>query len=281
MGTAELLLNLERYMDNLALEEKSVSTCRQYRQSIEQFSAWLGSCAEVTKQAVIDYKENLKAEFKPSTVNIKLSALNSLFAFLGRFDLRVKQLKIQRDTYSAQEKDLNEAEYRRLVAAARAQGNEKLSLILQTVCGTGIRISELKFITVEAIEAGEANIALKGKNRKILLPGKLCRLIKKYIKKNKLTSGPVFITRTGKPLDRSNIWRMMKKLCKNANVNPKKVFPHNLRHLFARKFYSIGHDIAKLADILGHSSINTTRIYIMTPGNEHRRQLDRMGLILA
>lgn len=165
------------------------------------------------------------------------------------------------------------------MAAAKNKGNEKLSLVIQTIGGTGIRVSELKFITVEAVENGEAYISSKGKNRKVLLPGKLCKLLKKYIRRQRLEAGSVFITRTGKPLDRSNIWRMMKALCEDAQVDPKKVFPHNLRHLFARKFYSIDHDIAKLADMLGHSSINTTRIYIMTTSREHRKQLDKMNLI--
>jgi len=308
MDTATLQAGLARYNEYMLLQEKSRATRRQYARSIAQFIGWLGgeemqpedstavgqgrpagsggaeqpqSAAEITKQTVIRYKEKLQAEYKPATVNIKLSALNSLFAFLGRVDLKVRQLKIQREAYCAQEKELTQDEYKRLVEAAKQKGNEKLALVLQTICGTGIRVSELQFVTVEAVEAGEANIALKGKNRKILLPGKLCKLLKRYIRHRKIATGPVFVTRTGRPLDRSNIWRMMKALCVSARVDPRKVFPHNLRHLFARKFYAIDHDIAKLADILGHSSINTTRIYIMTTSTEHRKQLNRMRLILG
>lgn len=279
MNTTELKKSVERYIAHLTTEEKALSTRTQYAHTIEQFIMWLDDHAEITKRTVIRYKEKLKTAYKPATVNIKLAALNSLFTFLERTDLKVKQLKIQREAYCAQEKELTYDDYRRLVEAAKNKGNEKLSLVIQTIGGTGIRVSELKFITVEAVENGEADISSKGKNRKVLLPGKLCKLLKKYIRRQRLKAGSVFITRTGKPLDRSNIWRMMKALCEDAQVDPKKVFPHNLRHLFARKFYSIDHDIAKLADMLGHSSINTTRIYIMTTSREHRKQLDKMNLI--
>lgn len=271
---------LSRYVEQLTLAEKSPATCRQYRLCVRQFLDWLGEGTELCRAAVLRYKEKLEATYRPATVNLRLTALNSLFSFLGRPELRVKQLRLQREAYCAQEKELTTEEYQRLVKAAQGRENETLALLLQTLCGTGIRVSELRFITVEAAIAGEAKVRLKGKHRRVLLPGKLCRLLRKYAKARGLTSGPIFVTRTGRPLDRSNIWRGMKSLCTEAQVNPKKVFPHNLRHLFARRFYALGHDLAKLADILGHSSVNTTRIYLITTGREHRRLLDRMELIL-
>ena len=193
--------------------------------------------------------------------------------------MKLKFLKIQESVYCSAEKELSKKEYQRLVDTAKKQKNEKLVLLLQTICGTGIRVSEVKYITSEAVCQGEAVIRLKGKTHTILLPKKLQKALKNYIRREKILTGPVFITRTGRPLDRSNIWKMMKALCRDAGVDEKKVFPHNLRHLFARCFYALDKDIAKLADILGHSSINTTRIYIITSGVEHRRQLDALGLV--
>ena len=208
-----------------------------------------------------------------------MAALNSFFSFIGRSDLKLKLLKVQKSIFCSAEKELSKEEYLRLIKAAQKRENEKLSLLLQTICGTGIRVSEVKYITVDAVCRGEAVIQLKGKTRTILLPKKLQRILKEYMRREKISAGPIFITRTGRPLDRSNIWKMMKALCRDAGVDEKKVFPHNLRHLFARCFYSIDKDIAKLADILGHSSINTTRIYIISSGEEHRRQLDTLDLI--
>ena len=213
-------------------------------------------------------------------MNAKLSALNSFFAFIGRRDLKLKLLKIQKSAYCPADKELSKAEYVRLVRAAEGRKNYRLALLLQTICCTGVRVSEVRYITAEAVNRGEAVIRLKGKTRRILLPKKLQRCLKTYLRREKITAGPVFVTRTGRPLDRSNIWKMMKALCQEAGVDEKKVFPHNLRHLFARCFYSIDKDIAKLADILGHSSINTTRIYIISSGTEHRRQLDALGLVV-
>lgn len=235
---------------------------------------------ELTKEIVIAYKKEMENKYQPVSVNTKLAALNGFFSFIGRNDLHLKLLKIQRKTYCPAEKELSKAEYLRLIRAAKNKENRKLSLLLQTICGTGIRVSEVQYITVEAVEKGEAVIRLKGKNRTILLPGKLRKILKDYIRQEKIASGPVFVTRTRNPLDRSNIWRMMKALCKEAGVDEKKVFPHNLRHLFARSFYSIDKDIAKLADILGHSNINTTRIYIITSGEEHCRRLESLGLVV-
>lgn len=209
-----------------------------------------------------------------------LASLNGLFSFLGWEDCRVKSVKLQRQIYCPEEQELTKAEYIRLVHTAKQKGNERLNLILQTICGTGIRVSELQYITVEAVKNGEATVSLKGKTRSVFLVKELRKKLIRYAAKQNIQSGAVFITRTGKPMNRTNIWREMKGLCRQAGVNPKKVFPHNLRHLFARTFYGIEKDIAKLADILGHSSINTTRIYIISTGSEHRRRMEHMRLII-
>ena len=209
-----------------------------------------------------------------------LASLNSLFSFLNWMDCRVKSIKLQRQIYCPEEKELTKAEYMRLVNTAKQKGNERLNLILQTICGTGIRVSELQYITVEAVKNGEAVVSLKGKTRTVFLVKELKKKLLRYTAEQNISSGSVFITRTGKPISRTNIWREMKGLCEQADVNPQKVFPHNLRHLFARVFYGIEKDIAKLADILGHSSINTTRIYIISTGNEHRRRMENMRLII-
>ncbi len=236
---------------------------------------------EITKITVIGYKEQLLTNgFAVRSVNSVLASLNSLFSFLGRHDCRVKTLKVQRQIFCPEEKELTRAEYERLCRAAQNSRNERLNLILQTICGTGIRVSELKFITAEAVKCGEAVVSLKGKTRSVFLVKSLQKKLLRYIEKQKIKCGAVFITRTGKPMDRTNIWREMKSLCREARVNPQKVFPHNLRHLFARVFYGIEKDIAKLADILGHSSIDTTRIYIVSTGTEHRRRMESMRLIL-
>lgn len=273
----ELRLQVMPYVTYLRREERSRATIEQYRKNILGFLTWAGD-KELTKAVLISYKEKLQKECKAVSVNAKLAALNGFLSFCGKSELKVKRLKIQRSAYSSRE--LSKAEYLRLLRSADRQQNEKLSLILQTICATGIRVSELGFVTVEAIRAGEATIRLKGKNRTVLLPEKLCRVLKRYIKNNHITSGAVFVTRTGKPLDRSNIWKMMKSLCQDAGVEPQKVFPHNLRHLFARCFYSVDKDLAKLADILGHSSINTTRIYIISSGWEHRQRMNALGLVI-
>ena len=209
-----------------------------------------------------------------------IASLNSLFSFLGWTDCRVKSIKLQRQIYCPEEKELTKAEYMRLVNTAKQKGNERLNLILQTICGTGIRVSELQFITVETVKCGEAVVSLKGKTRTVFIVKDLQKKLLRYAAEQGIQSGSVFVTRTGKPISRTNIWREMKDLCEQANVNPNKVFPHNLRHLFARTFYGIEKDIAKLADILGHSSINTTRIYIVATGSEHRQRMENMRLII-
>ena len=264
----------------LKSEEKSENTLEKYLRDVRAFAAYLGGAA-VTKETVIAYKNKLLSEnYAVRSVNSMLASLNILFAFLGWTDCRVKSIKLQRQIYCSEERELTKAEYMRLVNTAKQKGNERLNLILQTICGTGIRVSELQYITVEAVKCGEAIVSLKGKTRTIFIVRELQKKLLRYAAEQGISSGTIFITRTGRPMSRTNIWREMKGLCEQAGVNPQKVFPHNLRHLFARVFYGIEKDIAKLADILGHSSINTTRIYIISTGNEHRKRMENMRLII-
>lgn len=264
----------------LQSEEKSENTIEKYIRDISAFMVYLGGVT-ITKETVIAYKNKLITEnYAVRSINSMLASLNSLFAFLGWVDLKVKSIKLQRQIYCPEEKELTKAEYTRLVNAAKQKGNERLNLLIQTICGTGIRVSELQFITVEAVKNGEAVVSLKGKTRTVFIIKDLKQKLLRYAREQKISTGAIFITRTGKPMCRTNIWREMKSLCEQAGVNPQKVFPHNLRHLFARTFYGIEKDIAKLADILGHSSINTTRIYIITTGDEHRRRMENMRLII-
>ena len=275
--TEEMAKAFEKY---LRREEKSENTVKKYLRDVRAFAAYLNG-AEVTKETVITFKSKLLGEsYSVRSINSMLASLNGLFSFLGWEDCRVKSVKLQRQIYCPEEKELTKAEYMRLVDTAKQKGNERLNLILQTICGTGIRVSELQYITVETVKNREAIVALKGKTRSVFLVKELRKKLIRYAAKQNIQSGAVFITRTGKPMNRTNIWREMKGLCRQAGVNPKKVFPHNLRHLFARTFYGIEKDIAKLADILGHSSINTTRIYIISTGSEHRRRMEHMRLII-
>jgi site-specific recombinase XerD len=271
----------EAYLDWLYQEEKSESTRIQYGREIQKFQYFVEKeGGELNRELVLRYRQILEQGYQPSSVNTKLAALNGFFRYIKRADLCLKFMKIQRRAFASTDQELTREEYRRLVRAAEEKKNERLSLLIQTICSTGIRVSELKYITVQAIYKGEAYICLKGKNRVCLIPQKLCRRLKKYVRRSGITSGPVFQTNSGRPLDRSNIWKMMKALCKDAGIKEQKVFPHNLRHLFARTFYAVDKDIAHLADILGHSNINTTRIYILTTGREHRRQMDALGLVV-
>ena len=271
---------IQRFEKHLREEEKSENTIEKYLRDVRTFSAFSGKNA-ITKEIVIAYKSKLLEEkYAACSVNSMLASLNSLFTFLGWHECRVKSIKLQRKIYCSEEKELSKAEYMRLVNTAKQKGNERLNLILQTICGTGIRVSELQFITVEAVKCGEATVSLKGKTRSVFIVKDLQKKLLRYSAEQGTKSGCIFVTRTGKPMCRTNIWREMKNLCKQANVNPSKVFPHNLRHLFARTFYGIEKDIVKLADILGHSSIVTTRIYIITTGNEHRRHMENMRLII-
>lgn len=264
--------------DRLINEEKSRATVRKYTHDVRAFAAWLGTRC-VNKETVLAYKAFLMKKRVPAGVNTVLCSLNRFFEHHAWYDCKVKPLKIQKKLFAPKEKELSKAEYTRLLDAAKAKKNERLYLLMQTVCATGIRVSEVRFVTVEAVHTRLVCIHCKGKLRQAFLPQALCRALLSYIKKQKITSGPVFVTRTGKPLDRSNIWSEMKKLCETAAVSKKKVFPHNLRHLFARTYYAQQKDIVRLADILGHSSVNTTRIYTMESGEVHQRQIEKLGLL--
>ena len=267
---------IRNYRKHLIMEEKSNATVEKYCRDIRSFAAIAGG-REITKELALAYKQQLMEQgYAVRSVNSVLASLNSFFTFMGWQDCHVKSLRLQRQIYCREEKELTKAEYERLVAVAENQ--PRLQLLIKTICATGIRVSELGYFTVEAVRRGEITVSCKSKTRTILLPGKLKQMLLKYATRNGISAGVIFRTRSGKPLDRSNIWAMMKKLCQKAGVAAGKVFPHNLRKLFARTFYSIERDIAKLADILGHSSINTTRIYIISSGRDHRRLIDRLGL---
>lgn len=271
--------NLNDFRNYLISQEKSGATIEKYLRDAKALLNFVGE-NKMTKEIIIAYKEHLQRNYAVRSVNSMLASVNSLLAFLGWHSLRIKSLKVQQQVFCPEEKELTKAEYTRLCKTAQSNHNERLSLILQTICATGIRVSELSFITVEAVKQSKATVSLKGKTRSVFIVKHLKKKLLCYAAKQKIKTGMIFVTRTGKPVNRTNIWREMKALCKKANVNPQKVFPHNLRHLFARVFYSIEKDIAKLADILGHSSINTTRIYIISTGAEHRRCMENMRLIV-
>lgn len=269
------------FASSLVRAERTPATIEKYLRSARAFFLYLDG-RPVTKDAVVAWKEHLQSVggYSPSTVNASLAAINDLFTFLGWTDCRAHYLKVQHRLFRDTGQELGREDYERLITAARESGRERIALVMETICATGIRVSEVRYITVEAAQEGRTTISLKGKIRTILLPGKLCRRLLKYAKKQKITSGEIFLTKGGKPMGRCQIWAEMKRLCQKADVEPSKVFPHNLRHLFATIYYRVYKDIAKLADILGHSSIETTRIYLMTTGQEHRRQLERLQLVL-
>lgn len=271
---------LEAYGNYLSEAEKAAATAEKYLKDVREFALWIGD-RTVEKGDVLAYKAMLCERYAPASVNAAISSLNSFFRFCAWHELRVRSLKIQRRIFIKEERELSRAEYGRLLRAASEKGNERLSLLMQTVGSTGIRVSELRYITVEAVARGYAEISCKGKHRTVFLPKGLCRVLLSYLKKSGIQSGAVFVTKSGRPLDRSNIWSDMKRLCKSAGVSESKVFPHNLRHLFARTYYSLQKDIVRLADLLGHSSVNTTRIYTMESGTVHRRQLEKLGLLLC
>lgn len=274
--------SLKSYRIHLLNEEKSDATIEKYMRDVTEFSVWCKqrlSDREIEKADVLAYKSKLCEQYTPASINAALSSLNSFFHFMEWYDLRVKNLKIQRQIFASTDRELTKTEYERLLQAAKRKKNERLYLLMQTICSTGIRVSEVRHITVDAVCRGIAEINCKGKRRQVFLPKQLCQILKQYVKEQKIKSGAVFVTKNGNPLDRSNIWSDMKKLCKTANVSEKKVFPHNLRHLFARTYYSLQKDIVRLADILGHSSVNTTRIYTMESGEIHRRQIQKLGLL--
>lgn len=271
---------ISAFRKTLIEEEKAQATVDKYLRDVAAFAEFTNA-GEVTKDAVISYKLKLSGKgYAPRSINSMLASLHKFFAVLGWTDCKVKTVRLQRQAFCPEEKELSKAEYERLCRTAKRKHNERLSLILQTICGTGIRVSELQFITVEAVRKGEATVSLKGKTRTVFLVNNLQKKLLRYIAEQKITDGEVFVTRTGKRMSRTNIWREMKNLCLEAEVKPEKVFPHNLRHLFARVFYSIKKDIAKLADILGHSSIETTRIYIISTGSEHRKLMETMHLVI-
>ena len=274
--TNEQLQEFKEYLKN---EERESSTIAKYLHGVQVFVGWLGE-KEITKEKLTGYKEYLiEKKYNPKTINGILSAINKFLTFVGQSELKVKYLRIQRQLFRNSNRELTQAEYLKLINKAQELGKERLSLLMQTICATGIRVSELKYITVETVKAGKAEISLKGKIRTILLTGKLCKKLLKYAKHKKITSGEIFITRSGRGLGRKQIWAEMKALCKKSGVSAGKVFPHNLRHLFARAFYRVCKDVAKLADVLGHSSIETTRIYLISTGAEHLQTLNKLQLL--
>ncbi|MGN0983388.1 MAG: tyrosine-type recombinase/integrase [Gemmiger sp.] len=269
---------ISEFREYLILQEKSQATVEKYLRDVRAFSAFLGG-RPVTKEVVMAYKQCLLEKgYAVRSINSMLASLNSLLEWQGWQDCKVRSLKLQNPAYCAEDQELTKSEYLRLLAAAKQQ--PRLRLILETICGTGIRVSELRFFTVEGVTRGEISVHCKSKIRTILVPGKLRGLLLAYAKRNGIRTGAIFVTRNGKPMNRSNIWAQMKALCEKARVKASKVFPHNLRKLFARTFYGLEKDIAKLADILGHTSVNTTRIYIMTTGVEHRRKIEGLGLVV-
>ena len=269
---------LTRFRQELLRRERSAPTIEKYLHDVRTFAVWLDG-REVTPEAVLAWKRELVDQFKPGTVNGKLAAVNALFAFAGWPDCQARSLKVQRRAFRDNARELTKEEFYRLVATAERLGKDRLALLFEAIGSTGVRVSEVKYFTVEAVRLGRAEIALKGKIRTILLPGKLCRKLLKYARKQKIASGEIFLTRSGKPINRKQIWAEMKVLCKQAGVEPGKVFPHNLRHLFAQTFYHQTHDVVKLADVLGHSSLSTTRIYLISTGAEHRKELEKLQLV--
>ena len=272
--------SIESYKIYLINEEKSEATIEKYIRDVAVFCKWVNG-REIDKHICLEYKSSLMDQYADKSVNSIISSLNSYFTFMGWNDCRIKTLKIQRQIFADTEKELSRTEYERLLRAAKKKKDERLYMLMQTICATGIRVSELKHITVEAISKRQAVIRCKGKIRTVIIPKRLCQELRRYAQRAGIVRGMIFITKSGKALNRSNIWAYMKQICELANVARSKVFPHNLRHLFAKTYYSIEHDIVRLADILGHSSINTTRIYTMESGDIHRKQIEKIGLLLC
>ena len=263
----------------LRAAERSPGTIEKYLRDVCQFAAWAGG-GEVSRERTAAWRDSLlEGGYAPATVNSMVAAVNQFFAFLGWEECKVKALKIQRKLFRDDRRELTREEYQRLLDAAHGLGRERLALLLETICATGIRVSELRYITCEAVRRGRAEISLKGKVRTILLPGRLCRKLEKFARRQRIAAGEIFRTKSGRGIGRRQVWAEMKALCRLAGVAASKVYPHNLRHLFARTFYRASHDIAMLADVLGHSSIDTTRIYLIATGAEHARQIDRLGLV--
>ena len=275
--TAESMNNFKSWLHS---EERSEGTIAKYMRDLEKLSVWLGD-KEINKENLTEWKERLvESGYKPVTVNSILAVVNTYCRFCG-LNIKVKFLRIQRKLFREESKELTKDEYERLIHTAENKGDSRLAMLIETIGATGIRVSEVQYITVEAAKAGRTQISLKGKIRDILLPGKLCKKLLKYARKNKIASGEIFITKSGKGMSRKQIWAEMKALCGAAGVGDSKVFPHNLRHLFARVFYKVTRDVAKLADLLGHSSIETTRIYLLSTGAEHAQLLEGLGMVQA
>ncbi len=279
MGRKMQVEQLDSFKQNLIVEERSEATIEKYLRDVGYFFNYIRDTT-IEKSHVIAYKSDLTKKYTVKSANSMIASLNAFFRFCGWLELCIKQFRVQAEAYCSEEKELTKAEYFRLIEVSKRKGNERLSLIIQTICGTGIRVSELQYITVEAVTRGEAFVRCKGKNRRIFIVEELRQKLLRYVRGRGITQGAVFVTKNGKAVSRCNIWRDMKALCASANVAESKVFPHNLRHLFARTFYGLEKDIAKLADILGHTNINTTRIYIVTTGAEHRRRMENMRLIV-
>lgn len=270
---------ISRFENHLRCDEKSENTIKKYLRDLRSFCAFANN-KEIDKSLVIQFKSVLIEKYEITSANSIIAAINAFFKFVEWSDCCVRQFKVQKKVFCSEQKELTKTEYIRLVNAAKLKKSERLNLIIQTICGTGIRVSELQFVTVEAVIKGEAVIFCKNKSRTVFIVRDLQKRLLNYIKRKGIKDGCIFVTKSGKPVNRCNIWREMKALCEQAKVSSEKVFPHNLRHLFARTFYGIEKDIARLADILGHSSINTTRIYIVTTGTEHRRRMENMRLII-
>lgn len=271
---------IQEYAVFLREQERSGATIQKYVHDLTSLSVFLAG-RPVSKGLLLEWKESLIGKYAATSVNAKLSAVNGFLTFCGLREWRLRKLRIQKALFLSEGKELTKAEYVRLVKAAERAENDRLSLVIQTICATGIRVSELRFITVETVRTGRAEVSNKGKRRIVFLPDKLRKLLRGYLKRRRITAGEVFVSRNGRPLNRSNIWRDMKALCRSAGVEPAKVFPHNLRHLFARTYYSLEKDLSRLTDILGHSSVTTTRIYTAESGAVHARQIGRLGLVVT
>lgn len=269
---------IKKYRNFLVEQERSKSTINSYIREILALQIFLDDSA-LSKDILLSYKAMITARYLPSTCNVTISAINSFLQYIGRDDLSLKPLKVQKTIYESNDKELTKKDYEKLIKAAYINGQERLSLIMQTICSTGIRVSELCYITVESLKEGKCLVTNKGKSRIVFIPAPLQKLLKKYVVNSNITSGPIFITRSGKPLDRSNLWKDMKQLCSIAKVNPEKVYPHNLRHLFARTYYTQYKDLSRLSDILGHTNVSTTKIYTKESGAVHARQIAALGLV--
>lgn len=271
---------MDAFVKHLQMEERSKGTIEKYRRDLLAFAVFLGE-RSMNKEVVAAWKESLiERRYKPVTINSMLAAVNAFSQFIGKPEQKVKYLRVQRQMFRSESKELTKAEYERLLQTASHLGRGRLALLMETICATGMRVSEVAYLTVEAASAGQVEISLKGKIRTILLPRKLCRKLLKYAKAQAVVKGQIFLTKNGTPLSRKQIWAEMKMLCSVAGVEKTKVFPHNLRHLFARMFYRAVRDVVKLSDVLGHSSIETTRIYLISTGAEHARQLEQLGLVI-